>query len=203
MNSKPHILASVVLGLLIGLTGCSVLKPTKSVPRRYVLTAMPSETAPGPGGIGVGVGQVRVPSYLANSSIAIRRGTNEMDYPPLVVWAERLDNGIQRVLAANLATLLPTDHVRLSAWSPGDAAAEVYVTIQQFDVDATGKGVLTAFWRVRSPGREKVLDSSETRLTKSGPAPDPDPSGAVNTLSELLADFSRQLADVIKPKAQK
>ena len=104
------------------------------------------------------------------------------------------------MLAANLAILLPTDQVRLSAWQSEDVAAEVYVTIEQFDVDASGRGVLVAWWRILSPGGEKTLKAGESRLTRQGPPPDTDPSGAVATLSELVADFSRQLAQALKEK---
>ena len=115
-----------------------------------------------------------------------------------MLWAERLDTGIQRVLAANLATLLPTDQIRLSAWRSEDVAAEVYVTIEQFDVDSSGHGVLVAWWRILSPGGEKTLKAGESRLTRQGPSPDADPSGAVATLSDLVADLSRQLAQALK-----
>ena len=148
----------------------------------------------------VGVGQVKLPAYLFDLSLAVRRGTNEIEYLPSVLWAERLDTGVQRVLAANLATLLPTDQIRLSAWRSDEVAAEVYVVIEQFDVDSTGRAVLVAWWRILSPGGEKTLKAGETRLARQGPPPDTSPSGAIATLSELVADFSRQLAQALKEK---
>ncbi len=123
----------------------------------------------------MGVGQVKLPAYLFDTSLAVRKGTNEIDYLPSALWAERLDTGFQRVLAANLATLLPTDQIRLSAWRSEDVAAEVYVTIEQFDVDATGRGVLVAWWRILSPGGEKTLKAGESRLARQGPSPDAEP----------------------------
>ena len=139
--------------------------------------------------------------------MTIRNGTNEIVYLPSALWAERLDTSLQRVLAANLATLLPTDQIRLSAWQTGDVSAEVYVAIQQFDVDAGGHGVLVAWWRILSPGGEKVLKAGESHLTGQGSPPDADPSGAVATLSKLVADLSRQLAkaanDTTGPHAQR
>src|SRR5262249_34051007 len=126
------------------------------------------------------------------------KGTNEINYLLLALWAERLDSGLQRVLAANLSTLLPTDQIRLSAWRSEDVSAEVYVAIEQFDVDSSGHGVLVAWWRILSPGGESIRKAGETRLTHQGPSPEPDPSGSVATLSELAADFSRQLAEAIK-----
>jgi uncharacterized lipoprotein YmbA len=184
-----------------GLSSCSVLKPTKANARRFVLTPIPASDASTPNGMGIGIAQVKVPGYLVNTSFAVRRGTNEIDYLPLVVWAERLDNGLQRVLAANIATLLPTDKVRLSGWRSDEISAEVYVSLQQFDVDAKGHATLTAWWRILSPSGDKTLKSGETRLTREGPGPDGDPSGAVGALSELAGEFSRQLTAAIKESA--
>ena len=155
----------------------------------------------------VGVGPVKLAAYLFNTSLAVRKGTNEIEYLPTAFWAERLDAGLQRVLAANLATLLPTEQIRLSAWESGDVSVEVYVAIERFDVDATGGGVLVAWWRILSPGGEKTLKAGESRLARQGPPPDADPSGAVATLSELVADLSRQVAQAVnetaKPNAQR
>jgi uncharacterized protein len=182
------------------LTGCSFLKPAKTTARYYVLTPV-AATPSGSGSLAVGLGQVKLPAYLLNTSLAVRKGTNEVEYLESAIWAERLDTGFQRVLAADLATALPTEQVRLSAWRSEDVAAEVYVTIEQFDVDASGQGVLVAQWRILSPGGEKVLKAGGSRLTRQGPSPDAGASGAVATLSELVADLSRQLAKALKDDA--
>ena len=146
----------------------------------------------------MGLGQLKLPAYLFDTSLAVRKGDNEIEYLPSALWAERLDTGFQRVLAANLATLIPTDQVRLSAWRREDVAAEVYVTLEQFDVDASGQGVLIAQWRILLPGGEKVLKAGGSRLSRQGPRPDTGASGAVATLSELVADLSRQVAQALR-----
>jgi uncharacterized lipoprotein YmbA len=189
------ILCSVIL--LFGLSGCSILKPAKSTAHYYVLTPI-AATQGGAGAVAVGLGQVKLPPYLFNTSIAVRKGTNEVEYLDTAIWAERLEAGFQRVLAADLAAVLPTDQVRLSAWRSQDVAAEVYVTIEQFDVDASGRGSLIASWRILSPGGEKVLKAGGSRLSRQGPTMDAGASGAVATLSELIADLSRQLALALK-----
>ena len=194
-GSLLTIVCSIVLS--VGLTGCSFLKPAKYTARYYVLTPV-AATQTGPGSLAVGLGQVKLPAYLFNASLAIRKGTNEIDYLHSALWAEHLDAGFQRVLAADLATDLPTDQIRLSAWQQNDVAVEVYVTIEQFDVDAGGRGMLIARWRILSPGGEKVLKAGGSRLVREGPAPDAGASGAVSTLSGLVADFSRQLAQALK-----
>jgi uncharacterized lipoprotein YmbA len=194
----------LALAVTVSLTGCfGFLKPAKPTARHFVLSSLPAaEPAAAPGAaVAVGVGPIKLAAYLFSTSLAVRKGTNEIDYLPANFWAERLDAGLQRVLAANLATLLPTDQIRLSAWQSADVSAEVYVAIEQFDVDVRGEGVIAAWWRVLSPGGEKTLKAGECRLTRQGPAPDANPSGAVATLSELAADLSRQVAQAVKETA--
>jgi hypothetical protein len=182
-----------------GLTACSFLKPAQSTARHFVLTPIPATgpVAAESNSLAVGLGQVKLPAYLFNTALAVRKGTNEIEYLPSATWAERLDTGVQRVLAANLAVVLPTDRILLSAWQKDNVAAEVYVAIEQFDVDAAGRGVFVVRWRILSPGGEKILKAGISRLARQGPPPDTNPSGAVATLSELLADFSRQLAQAL------
>jgi uncharacterized lipoprotein YmbA len=196
----------VLLALVpcVALTGCfGFLKPAQSTARHFVLTSLPAppSAATPPGKTAVGFGQVKVAPYLFNTSFAVRRGTNEIDYSSSTIWAERLDSGLQRVLAANLAILLPTDQIRLSAWQSADVSAEAYAAVERFDVDTRGQGVLVAWWRILSPGGDKTLKSGQCHFTRQGPAPDVDPSGAVATLSELAADLSRQLAEAVKEAA--
>ena len=207
MNEKPvssirrAICQSILLGAFacLCLTGClSFLKPATTSARYFILTPLPAKTnvvTPNP--VAVGVGRVNLPEYLLDTSLAVRRGTNEIDYLLLSVWSERLDGGLQKTLAANLATLLPTDQIRLSAWRSDDVSVEVHVAIEQFDVDAQGTGALVAWWRIVSPGGEKTLKAGTSRFTRKGPSPDSDPSGAVVTLSDLVADLSRQLSEAI------
>ena len=140
---------------------------------------------------------MKIPSYLFNSSLAVRKGINEIVYPPGTLWAERLDTGIPRVLAADLSSLLRSEHIRAAVGSSEDVAREIGVTVEQFDVSSSGQAVLVAKWRIFSPAGEQILHSGESRLSRSGPAPDTDPSGAVGTLSDLIADLSRDLAQVL------
>ena len=113
----------------------SCTKPAKSTARHFVLTPIVSDKTATETGrdLGVGIGQVRVPAYLFDSSLAVRTSTNEIVYLASVLWAERLDNGIQRVLASNLATLLPSDLVRMSSWRTEDVAVEVYLVMDATD----------------------------------------------------------------------
>ena len=183
-----------------GVAGCSFLKPAKPTARFFVLTPMPAAGAESAAseGLAVGLGQVKVPAYLFNTSLAVRKSTNVIEYLPSAFWAERLNTGFANVLAADLAIALPTDRIHLAAWQQDQVAAEIHVTLEQFDVDESGSGVLVARWRVVSPGGEQVLKAGTSRLAQQGPRPDDTASGAVATLSALIADFSRQLAQALQ-----
>jgi uncharacterized lipoprotein YmbA len=189
-----------LLGTGACLTGCfGFLKPAPATARHFVLTPLPaSQRVPLGSAPALGVAQVKLPAYLFDTSLAMRKGTNEITYLPSALWAERLDSGLQRVLAANLSALLPTDQVRLSAWRPQDVVSEIYVAVEQFDVDTAGHGTLAARWRIVMPGGERTLKAGDSRFTRQGPSPEADPSGAVATLSELAADLSRLLVQTIK-----
>jgi len=128
----------------------------------------------------------------------MRQGGNEIVYLESVQWAERLDTSLQRVLAANLGTLIPTDRVRLSLWAPEAVAVEVEVSVERFDVDSRGEGVLMAWWRVLSQGGEKVLASGRFSATRKGPPPNTEPGGAAASMSSLAADLADKLAQAIK-----
>jgi len=197
-------LSTLLIICCVCLTGCfGFLKKPQTVARHFVLTPLPAAASmtSKPGAPALGLGQVKIPAYLFNSSFAIRMGTNEINYLTAVLWAERLDNGLQRVLAANLATLLGTDQIRLSAWRSEDVSAEIYVVLERFDVEAGGRCALVAWWRILSPGGEKVLKAGTTRLAREGPAPETNPAGAVATLSDLVADLSRQVAQAVQETA--
>ena len=68
----------LVLAAWAGLTGCGFLKPAKSTARYYVLTPV-AATPTGSGSLAVGLGQVKLPAYLFNTSVAVRQGTNEVE----------------------------------------------------------------------------------------------------------------------------
>jgi uncharacterized protein len=201
-RTVPRLVAGLVaIAACACFTGCfSFLEPARPIARHFVLTPLPAAGAVAvtPGGLAVGMGPVKIPAYLFSTSLTVRKGTNEIDYLPWALWAERLDKGIQLTLAANLSTLLAPDQIRLTAWRSGDASMEVSVTIGQFDVDAGGQGVLVAWWRILSPGGEKTLKAGKSRFVRQGPSPNADPAGAVATLSELVAELSRELTQAIK-----
>src|SRR5262249_19588268 len=136
--------------------------------------------------------------FLQNSRIAIRRGTTEIYYSEFRQWAERLDKGIQRVLASDLSTLLPSARVISSAWQNGDVKLEVHVSIQRFAMDESGQATLECEWRILAFDTGRVLRLEHALINKKGPTLTSNPTGAVSTLSQALAELSNQVAAALK-----
>jgi uncharacterized lipoprotein YmbA len=180
-------------GLLLG--GC-LFKPVTVSTRYFVLTAIPAAerasltNAP----VSVGVGFVKMPAYALRDAVAVRKGTNEIEYLDDAMWAERLDRAFQRTLAADLATLLPSDQVYLSAWERNEVKVTVFVEVEQFDMDTHGEGTLSVAWRLGDTGNDNLHKSGRVRLTCTGPSPRGNPQAVAKTLSTLTGEFSRKLA---------
>ena len=203
MNVFLFIFRTIALcAAAVCLVGCSLLNPPKGITTRsFVLTPMIQATPPARSGstnLVVGIRRVRVPDYLSGKSFAMRKGTNEIVYLETAEWAEPLENALQSVLAEDLGALIPTDQIRLSIWEPGTVAVEVEVSVERFDVDTHGEGVLKARWLVRSTGNERELGSGSFSAIRKGPAPNSDPQGATALLSGLAADLAHKLAQAIK-----
>lgn len=184
---------TALMGGLLVLAGCAGSEPV----RYYVLSAA-SEAAPaGPGGaatrdIAVGVGPVELPEYLDRPQIVTRTSRNALNMADFDLWAESLKDNTVRVLAENLATLLPSQRVSIYPWkraTPIDYQVAVQVT--RFDRLENGESVLAARWRVLDGGgRELLSRTSSYRETSAGP----DYAATVAAMNQNLEAFSRDVA---------
>ncbi len=94
----------VAAGLL---AGCQIIpEPVADQTRYYVLTSgltPPSAEADSPpGSVTLGVRDIELASYLDSRALVVRLGTNELAYQDYALWAEPLDQGIARLLRAQL-----------------------------------------------------------------------------------------------------
>ncbi len=180
-------------------TGC--LFKTAPVPIRHFILAPISTNEPAPaatGQLSVGIGFVKMPSYLLRDSMAVRNGENEIEYLEGALWGERLDQCFQRTLAANLSRLLPSDHVYLAESGREQVMVKVFINVHQFDVDTRGHGTLIAHWRITAPDSNASLMSGHARLERMGASPRGNAQVIAMTLSDLAAEFSRELAQSIR-----
>src|SRR5262245_24922482 len=113
---RAHVLAPCGVALLV-LSGCLGSTPPTQF---YVLppltggdTAAPTAGQRAPT---LGVGPVTVPPYLDRPQIVTRASRVKLALADFEQWAGPLPDTIARVLAENLALLIPTDRVVLFPW---------------------------------------------------------------------------------------
>jgi uncharacterized lipoprotein YmbA len=195
--SLPYIVFAAVCGIFF--TGC-LLKPATVSTRHFVLAPVVTN-GPVPAAtkdLSVGIGFVKMPSYLLQTSMAVRDGANEIEYLEDARWGERLDQCFQRTVAANLSRLLPSEDIYLTDWSRERANVAVFINVEQFDVDAHGRGTLIAAYRITVPNADTPSKSEQVRLIRTGASPRGKPEIIATTMSGLAAEFSRELAESIR-----
>jgi uncharacterized lipoprotein YmbA len=195
------LLAAAMAVLVLGAAtmGCSF---RSAPPKTYLLSpaspvpaAAPASSSQGPV---VGVGPVAIPAYLDRSPMVVRVGGDEVQLSADHYWAEPLKDGVARVIAENLAVMVPTDAVALFPWrSPWTVAYRVTVEILRLDGPLGGPVVLSARWRLLDgEGKELALRAA----TLSEPVGDASHGALVAAQSRMLAAMSRDIAAEIRAR---
>jgi uncharacterized lipoprotein YmbA len=200
-NSLHLLLMMSSLGLLLG--GC-VIKPARLPTRHFVLVPIPApQDAPTRAQLlAVEVGFVKMPSYLLRDSMVIRKSADEVEYLETALWAERLDQSFRQTLAENLSLLLASDGAYVAASQRDRLVVRVSVNVEHFDVDSEGRGTLLAAWRLTAAGADKPTKIGQAHLTRPGLSPRGNPQAIATTLSSLLAEFSRELAQALQESTE-
>jgi uncharacterized protein len=193
MKSLPILLLSAMLGL----TACIHFKPAEVSTQYLILspTAQQEALTNTPASGVIGIAPVNLPDYLLKDSLAVRKGKNEISYRDDVLWAGRLDHGLQQTVAANLARLLPSNPIRVTPWKGGEVQWTLHLDVQQFDVDTQGRAQCALSWRIVAAKDGTTLRHGIVKLEEKGPSPDADPAGACDTLSRLAGRLSERLAN--------
>lgn len=158
----------------------------------------------------VGLADVRFPTYLDRPELATRVAANELHFSNVARWAEPLGPGFARVLAVDLDAQLGTPSVVRSPWyATARLDCVLTVEVDHFEPEAvadagggevgTGDAVLVARWTLQDARGTKVLRRGTATYRR--PAASTGTSRAatvVAALSELIADFSRDMAAAIR-----
>jgi hypothetical protein len=182
--------------ILVGLTGCANSRDT----RFYVLTALPAVETPGGRSPGrspaVGLHPVGLPPYLDRPQIVTRAGENMLQLAEFDQWGAPLQDNLTRVLAANLAILVPAGRVAVFPWmTDSPIEYEVRVEVSQLEGTLGGSCWLVADWAVSGRGGKESLATGKSRHTE--------PAGAsyatlVAAHSRLVAALGRDIAAALK-----
>jgi uncharacterized lipoprotein YmbA len=196
-----HLSTLPLLGVVLAaLAGCAAAPSS----RFYILSPVQADSAaPAPGHAAtVGVGPIGLPRYLDRPQIAVRNGNYELRYSETHRWAEALRDIVTDVLAENLAVLVPTDRVAVFPWARSlTIDYQVVVDISQFEADAKGNVVLSAYWKLYREGTPEILAMKKTAISETTGGNEY--REIVAAQSRALAGLSREIAAAIRTAASR
>ncbi len=176
-----------------GFTGCAGSHET----RFFLLTPLPPlETSAAPRVTPtLGLRPVELPEYLNRPQIVTRASENMLALAELDQWASPLREDVTRVLAADLASLVPAKRVVIFPW-PRDYPLdyEVSVEVARLDGSPGANCSLLAQWTIFKPGGKELLASGRSSHTE---AAGPSFSSLVAAESRLVAALGRDIAAAI------
>lgn len=145
--------------------------------------------------VSIGIRPVEIPQYLNRSQIVTRSGRYRVDLAEFDRWGETLEESIPRVIAENLSTLLSTDRVMTYPWPRRTPLYELEIEIVQFDGELPGNVELVARWSLMKNGSPTRIN--RRKITQKKPIAGQGYQGLVSTMSLVLYDMSRMVANEI------
>ena len=184
--------AGVVCLFLVFVSGCGTSPPV----RYFSLEPMYQEiNALGAASPMVGIGEIRTPSFRYRSQLVTRGNGGEMIAHDFLRWSEPLDQALHRVIAANVDSLTPELTVFSYPYDSGRMPEyKVRGSLDRFDVDSSGLGVLVVQWGITGQKDKLVKPIGRSRYETRSANPG-DPASDVDAMNELLAAFSRDIAE--------
>lgn len=142
------------VSLWISALACCVAAGCASAPpdRFYTLGNLPATAGQdAPVGVNVTITSLTIPELVDRPQLVLRTGANRVAVLDHQRWAERLQTGIGRVIATDLAALLGITGVGLPGQrSSNQPGVLVAVDIVRFDSALNGMVQIEARWSIRS-----------------------------------------------------
>ena len=186
----------VVASLALLSSGCLVGRSREA--RTFVLDPLAARGAAPPAAepaAVVGVAKVTVPGWLDRPQVTARGPAGEILTDDFARWGEPIAKGVQRVLAENLAALLPDRRVVTTPFATGEAIDHrLEVTLVEAARQSDGSVLLEARWDVLGAGGDVLLRRRSSHRAEGGA---PGAAGAVAGASEALAALSREIAEAV------
>jgi uncharacterized lipoprotein YmbA len=182
--------------LVFFLTACSSTPPVAY----YALNTLPEMQQEIPAAVmddtlAIGVGPVEFPKFLDRPQIVTRKSQNQIEVSEFHRWAGSFPGDFSRVLAKNIATLLPSNRVEIYPWE--DTFSPIYqvkLEVEQFEGQLGERVLLNVTWSVAEQENEGVV---RTSLIEE-PVSSEDYDGLVEAKSKALATLSQAIVDDIK-----
>ena len=191
---------SQVPGILVLLGAAACLGCLSSPPaRHHVLNPVIATPSPGTSNAEtpriVGVGPVSLPAYLDRPQMVMRTPPDEISLREFDQWAEPLRDGVTRVIALNLARLLPESHVVVFPWRSSEKIRyQILLEVAQMDGPAGGTVTLDARWRLLDAGGKQIV----ARVVHLSEPAGPSAATTASAMSRAIGTLSRDIADELR-----
>ena len=186
----------VAAALALVSSGCLVGRSREA--RTFVLDPLAARGAAAPTAAPaavVGVARVSVPGWIDRPQVTARGPAGEILTDDFSRWGEPIAKGIQRVLAENLAALLPDRRVVTTPFSTDETIDHrLEVTLVEAARQADGSVLLEARWDVLGASGEVLL---RRRSSQRAEGLAPGAAGAVAGASQALEALSREIAEAV------
>ena len=197
-------LALLILGaFLVILGGCAHTDPA----RFYILDSLSSsetdkQVIATEHNVPIVIGPIELQEYLDRPQIVTRVSSNELKISEFDQWAESLKNNISRVLVENISILLSTEDVFVYPWRRSELIEyQVIMEVIRFDGTLGGNVVLDTHWAILTGDDGKMLLIKKSSYSR--PTGGENYQALVAAKSQILADFSRDIAQAINSITKK
>jgi uncharacterized lipoprotein YmbA len=188
-------LRTLPIAVALALGGCVFGKSKHA--QTYVLDAIvPPAAASGAPETVLGVLKVTVPGWIDRPQITGRGSSGEVVADEYARWGEPIARGIQRVVAENLAALLPERRLVTAPFAPSvPVDLRLELTIDEAARQTDGSVRVAARWAVLAPGGVSL---AQGRSSHSARPSAPGAAGVVSGSNEALAALSREIAEAVR-----
>jgi uncharacterized lipoprotein YmbA len=190
-----------LFAVLISLTACPSFSPQPDYSRFFTLTQqVEAESEAKNSGLDqvfLGVGPVRLPGYLDREELVIRVAQNRFEVAQNDRWIEPLEDNFSRVLAQDLYALLRNERIVRYPWpNSRKITHQVEIEVLRFEPAPGQEAHLAAHWTLIDSATKQPLAIKRSSLKR--PIKNPSKEAAVDALSEVLADFGREIAETVR-----
>lgn len=190
--------AVLVLTLAAAVAGSGCLLKRSPASRVYVLAPVEVSGAASPGAVVAvaGVAKVSVPDWLDRPHLITQAAGGEIVADEFSRWGEPLNRGIQRVLAENLAALLPDRRVALAPFEPRlTVDHRVEVTVLDATRQTDGTVLVEARWDIVGESGAAFVRRRFSHRALPGMA---GATGLVTGINEALGVLCRDIAGALR-----
>lgn len=185
--------------LVLVLSGC-VSVPNSPTPRFYLLESADknqlSKKINIASDVFIGIGPVKIPGYQDRPQIVTQGKEKTLKFAQFDRWGESLDLGLARLIAEDLAVMLPGAKFTLYPWNSSiPVKYQVVVEIVQLDSELDKDLFLAAQWLVIDAENSKTMIIKRSEFLQ--PIIPRDYSGLAKALSIVCASISGEIAEAL------